>query len=132
MPNEDKVEGAADLRGKTSFREALSILNSSLSFVGVVSSFSHATSAFGTPGVVLFGASSPEAWGHSNNINIYKDLECAPCMDILLGSPCPYGKPCMTTITVDEVRKALLTQLERRRSEGIVRANQVQPAVLEY
>src|SRR5579859_5407134 len=76
MPTEDKVEGAVDLRGKTSFREALSILNCSLSFVGVVSSFSHATSAFGTPGVVLFGASAPRAWGHSNNINLYKNLEC--------------------------------------------------------
>jgi ADP-heptose:LPS heptosyltransferase len=39
LDSEDKVEGAVDLRGKTSFREALSILDSSLSFVGVVSSF---------------------------------------------------------------------------------------------
>lgn len=38
MPTEYKVEGAVDLKGKTSFREALSVLNRSLSFVGVVSS----------------------------------------------------------------------------------------------
>jgi len=117
LPHEEKVEGAIDLRGKTSFREALSLLNSSLSFVGVVSSFAHATNAFDTPGVVLFGPSTPKIWGHPNNINIYKGLPCAPCIDALLGSPCPYGKPCMTTITVDEVRKALLFQLEKKNSE---------------
>jgi ADP-heptose:LPS heptosyltransferase len=111
---EDKVEGAVDLRGKTSFREALSILKSSLSFVGVVSSFSHATSAFGTPGVVLFGASTPKIWGHPNNINLYKSLRCAPCVDLLLNSPCPYGSPCMSGITVEEVRNALLSQLTEK------------------
>jgi len=111
---EDKVEGAVDLRGKTSFREALSILKSSLSFVGVVSSFSHATSAFGTPGVVLFGASTPKIWGHPNNINLYKNLRCSPCVDQLLSSPCPYGSPCMSGITVEEVRNALLFQLTKK------------------
>jgi ADP-heptose:LPS heptosyltransferase len=111
---EDKVEGAVDFRGKTSFREALSILNSSVSFVGVVSSFAHATGAFGTPGVVLFGASTPLVWGYPNNINLYKSLRCAPCVDLLLNSPCPYGTPCMTGITVEDVRNALLSQLAKR------------------
>jgi ADP-heptose:LPS heptosyltransferase len=108
---EEKVEGAVDLRGKTSFREGLSILRSSISFVGVVSSFSHATSAFGIPGVVLFGASTPKVWGHPNNINLYKNLRCAPCFDLLLDSTCPYGSPCMSGITVEEVRNALLSQV---------------------
>jgi hypothetical protein len=75
--------------------------------------FAHATSAFGTPGVVLFGASTPKVWGHSNNINLYKDLRCAPCIDLLFDSPCPYGKPCMTTISVGEVREALIAQLTK-------------------
>lgn len=114
---EEKVDGAVDLRGKTTFREALSILKNSMSFVGVVSSFSHATNAFGTPGVVLFGASTPKVWGHPNNINIYKNLRCAPCVDLLLGSACPYGSPCMSGITVEEVRNALLFQLNGRKDQ---------------
>jgi len=115
LAKEEKVEGAVDLRGKTSFREGLSIIKSSLSFVGVDSSFAHATNAFGIPGVVLFGASTPQVWGHPNNINLYKKQRCAPCVDLLLASPCPYGKPCMTTITVEEVRRALLSQLAKRK-----------------
>ena len=120
LSNEDKVEGAVDFRGTTSFREALSILKNSMSFVGVVSSFAHATSAFGTPGVVLFGPSTPKVWGHGNNINLYKNIRCAPCIDHLQSSPCPYGKPCLTTITVEEVRDALLAQLATRDIKGLV------------
>jgi ADP-heptose:LPS heptosyltransferase len=123
LAGEERVEGAVDLRGKTSFREGLSILNSSLSFVGVISSFAHATNAFSIPGVVLFGASTPQVWGHPNNINLYKQLHCSPCVDMLAGSPCPYGKPCMTEITVEEVRKALLSQLTKRGMKEIVAAN---------
>ena len=123
LSGEDKVEGAVDFRGTTSFREALSILKNSMSFVGVVSSFAHATSAVATPGVVLFGPSSPQVWGHANNINLYKDLRCAPCIDHLQSSPCPYGKPCLTTITVEEVRDALLSQLATRGVKGPVGLN---------
>lgn len=114
LSKEDKIEGAIDFRGKTTFREALALIKNAQSFVGVVSSFSHATNAFDIPGVVLFGASTPEVWGHRNNINIYKALRCAPCIDLLLGSMCPYGKPCMTQITVEEVKSALLQQLSKR------------------
>jgi ADP-heptose:LPS heptosyltransferase len=111
VTKEPGIAGTIDLRGKTTIREALALLKQARSFVGVVSSFSHATGAFDTPGVVLFGASTPVVWGHANNINIYKSLRCAPCIDVLLGSPCPYGRPCMTMITVEEVKAALLRQL---------------------
>jgi ADP-heptose:LPS heptosyltransferase len=123
LANEERVEGAVDLRGKTSFREGLSILNASLSFAGVISSFAHATNAFGIPGVVLFGASTPLVWGHPNNINLDKQLRCSPCIHMLAARPCPYGAPCMTLITVEEVRKALLSQLMKHRSKDIVAAN---------
>jgi len=114
LPKEERVEGAVDLRGKTSFRETLAILKHAKSFVGVVSSLSHATNAFNVPGVVLFGASAPEVWGHPNNVNLYRYLRCSPCIDLLLNSPCPYGKPCMTEISVEEVREALMQQISHR------------------
>jgi ADP-heptose:LPS heptosyltransferase len=109
-----KVNGAIDLRGKTSFREALAILKSSMSFVGVDSSFAHATNAFDVPGVILFGATTPKVWGHGNNVNLYKSLRCAPCIDILVSSVCPYGKVCMTAISVSEVKDSLMKQLMKR------------------
>jgi ADP-heptose:LPS heptosyltransferase len=71
---ETKINGAIDFRGKISFSEATAIVKHSLSFVGINSSSSHVTNAFGTSGVVLFGASNPETWGHENNINLYKNI----------------------------------------------------------
>jgi ADP-heptose:LPS heptosyltransferase len=113
LDQDEKVEGAVDLRGKTNFREAMALIKYAKSFAGVNSAFSHVTNAFDIPGVVLFGASNPLIWGHPNNINIYKSFRCAPCVDLLLKSPCPYNKPCMTSITVAEVKHALLMQLNK-------------------
>jgi ADP-heptose:LPS heptosyltransferase len=112
LPVEYQLKNAVDARGKTTSREAFAYLKYAKGFVGVVSSLSHATNAFGTPGVVLFGASHPGVWGHPNNINLYKGVRCAPCIDLLAASECPYGAYCMSNITVEEVRAALLQQLQ--------------------
>lgn len=113
MPDEECVPGTIDLRGKTSFREAAALIKSARSFVGINSVFSHVTNAFLTPGVVLFGASQPDIWGHSNNINLYIPERCSPCIDLLRGSKCPYGTPCMKNISVRDVVTALRQQLSK-------------------
>lgn len=110
---DEKVRGAVNLLGQTSFREALGLIKYCKSFVGVDSSLAHATNAFGIPGIVLFGASPHEIFSHANNINITKGLRCSPCMDILFKEVCPYNNRCMTSITVEEVKAALLKQLNR-------------------
>lgn len=113
ITGDDTIAGTEDLRGRTTLREAMAIIRRCSSFVGVDSALAHSTNAFGIPGVVLFGASDPAVWGHSNNINIYKQLRCAPCIDILGGSECPYGGKCMQLITPAEVKAALEMQLQR-------------------
>ncbi len=112
--DEPHVEGALDWRGKIGLREGFCMLKYSTSFVGIDSSFAHATNAFGLPGVVLFGDTSPVYWGHDNNINIYKNVFCSPCYDYSWGDPCPLGHECMNQITVDEVKLALIRQVRRR------------------
>jgi ADP-heptose:LPS heptosyltransferase len=119
LPSEQQVRGAIDFRGKTTFRQGVSLIKHSLSFVGIVSSFLHATAAFDTPGVGLYGASTPTVWGHDNNINLYKGLHCAPCIDHIYNSKCPYSSKCMRDISVGEVRAALLKQLERTHSSRL-------------
>ncbi len=110
---EEKVEGAIDLRGRTSIRESLALVKQAASFVGVASFMSHASAAVGTPGVVLFGPSTPRVWGHEGNVNLFKGTPCAPCLDLLERSPCPYNQECMTGITVAEVAAALRRQLHQ-------------------
>lgn len=114
LPSEQQVKGAIDLRGGTTFRQGMAILKYSHSFIGVVSSFLHASSAFDTPGIGLYGSSSSIVWGHANNINLNKKLHCAPCIDYIWRSPCPYSSRCMTGITVAEVKEALEQQLRHR------------------
>lgn len=109
------VEGAVDWRGKTTLREVFGLMKYASSFVGIESCLAHITNAFDTPGVVLFGDSSPVHWGHSNNINIYKDVSCGPCYYYLWGQGCPYGNKCMKQITVGEVKQALLQQMSKRK-----------------
>lgn len=110
--DEPAVNGVLDWRGKTTLREALCLVKYADSFVGVDSSMAHATNAFNVPGVVLFGDSSPVHWGHDNNINIYKNIRCSPCFYYLDADPCPYGHECMNHITVEEVRNAIIRQLQ--------------------
>lgn len=113
--NEDPMKGAVILLGKTSFRESMALIKHSLSFVGVDSVLAHVTNAFDTPGVILFGSTTPKVWGQTNNINIYKGIRCSPCIDILSNSLCPYSRQCMAMITVADVKAALTTQLLRRK-----------------
>jgi ADP-heptose:LPS heptosyltransferase len=117
LPTEEKVRNAIDLRGKTSFREAFALIKHAKGFAGVNSSLSHVTNAFDIPGVVLFGPSPPVIWGHANNINIYNPPRCAPCVDLLFKEKCPYGRTCMTNITVEEVKEALVRQLSKEQYE---------------
>ena len=115
--NEPAIKGAIDWRGKTGLRTAFCLLKYAASFVGVESCFAHATNAVGLPGVVLFGDTAPETWGHSNNINVYKGISCSPCFYYLWGSTCPYGNECMNLIEVQEVKQALIRQVCRRTSQ---------------
>lgn len=112
LKSEPELKQVVDLRGKLSFRESMLIIKHAKSYVGVDSACGHVTNAFNIPGVILFGPSQPGIWGHKNNINLYKQLHCSPCID-LLRAACPYGKPCMLNITVEEVRNALLLQLNK-------------------
>jgi ADP-heptose:LPS heptosyltransferase len=114
ISSEKKVSNAVDLRDQFSFRDTLALIKYAKSFVGVNSSFSHATNAFNIPGVVLFGPAQPAVWGHANNINLYKPVRCSPCLDLLFSSACPYEKKCMNNISVEEVRAALLRQVSQQ------------------
>jgi ADP-heptose:LPS heptosyltransferase len=113
LSDDPSVRGVVDLRGKTSLRQMFSLAKYVKAFVGIESVVAHVTNAFNIPGVVLFGDSSPTLWGHTNNINIYKNLSCSPCFSILQGKgDCPFGHECMVSITISEVRDALLKQME--------------------
>lgn len=111
VSGEPRLEGTVKIPDGLDLRPEFAILKHCRAFVGVESCFAHAASAFKLPGVVLFGASNPEVWGHPNNINLSTQIRCSPCIDIIAGNKCPYGVECLKMIAVEKVEEALDKQL---------------------
>jgi ADP-heptose:LPS heptosyltransferase len=105
------IKGSIDLRGKTTIRQAIALLNVAKLFVGIDSFLNHATNATCTKGVILFGSSNPMMWGYNNNINIYKKISCSPCFTYE-SENCP-DNICISSISVQEVEMAIIRQLDR-------------------
>jgi ADP-heptose:LPS heptosyltransferase len=104
--NEKRVPGTADLLG-TSISDAIALIAQSRAYVGVDSGFAHIASALNVPSVVLFGATDPYTWGHSNVRSLYAGTQCSPCLGTLAEAECPYRNACMIRITPHEVSEAL-------------------------
>jgi ADP-heptose:LPS heptosyltransferase len=102
---EKHIEGALNFTN-LKLREQLSILKSSNLYVGLDSFWNHAAKALNVKSVILFGPTPPKIWGHEGNVNIFKNKRCSPCIDWSI-SFCPYGKTCMKSIQVSDVKKAI-------------------------
>ena len=101
-----------DLSGKTTLSEALGVLASAHLFVGNDSGLAHLASAAGTPSVVVFGPTDPDAtrpWdgpradGRPVRLSLARRrTPCAPC-----GWPvCPIDHACMGAVTPADVLAA--------------------------
>jgi ADP-heptose:LPS heptosyltransferase len=111
LPDEHALKGAVDLRGKISLRESMAVVKYSKGVVCVDTFFGHVAQAMNKPSVTLFGASNPEIWGYPGNVNLYKKVACAPCIDVLGDDPCPYHRKCMQQIETREVVAAIAARI---------------------
>ena len=113
LESEQLLEGVLDFRGAYTLREQLSVIANSKLHIGLDSFWSHAAAALDTKAIVLFGDSSPVIWGHDNNVNIFKNLQCSPCLDWIGGTNCPFSRRCMSLITVDEVVDKIINEFNK-------------------
>ena len=106
-----------DLSGRSSLPEALGILSLARLFVGNDSGLGHLAAAAGTPTVVAFGPTDPDAtrpWdgprGDGRPVKIAvarRRTPCAPCrFDV-----CPIDRRCMTGLSVEQVLEATASVL---------------------
>ena len=102
-----QIRGATDLRGKLHLREAFALISLADCLIGIDSFAQHVAAATKTPAVVLFGPTDPALWGHKGQRVLTKRVHCSPCGDLLRSVICPFGRPCMTAISSDEVCEAL-------------------------
>lgn len=72
----------------------------------------HIAFAMGCKSIALFGPCSPQQYGHVNNsIIFYKHVHCSPCVHKYLTPPCNGANICMTGISVEEVKNAVVQTL---------------------
>jgi len=106
-----KLEGAIDLRGKTSVRQTAAVLANSLVFIGLVGFPMHLARAVDCRSVIIYGGrEKPAITGYVANKNLYSQVRCAPCW---LRNACEFNRKCMDMITVDQVIAAAADQISR-------------------
>jgi ADP-heptose:LPS heptosyltransferase len=106
-----KLEGAIDLRGKTSLRQTAAVLANSLVFIGLVGFVMHLARAVDCRSVIIYGGrEKPALTGYVANKNLYHQVRCAPCW---LRNPCEFNRKCMDMISVDQVIAATADQISR-------------------
>ncbi len=111
-PSDMKLEGAIDLRGKTSLRQTAAVLANSLLFVGLVGFVMHLARAVDCRSVIIYGGrEKPALTGYVANKNLYQQVRCAPCW---LRNACEFNRKCMDMISVDQVIAAAAEQIRRR------------------
>lgn len=109
--DDPKLEGALDLRGKTSLRESAAILANSYVFIGLVGFLMHLARAVDCRSVIVYGGrEKPSQTGYVANKNLYTQVKCAPCW---LRNPCDYDRKCMDVITSRQVIDAAADQISR-------------------
>jgi len=101
-----------DLSGRSSLPEALGVLAEAALFVGNDSGISHLAAAVGTPAVVVFGPTDPDAtrpWdgprgdGRPAKVAVVRRPPlCAPCRFRV----CPIDHACMRSVGVDDLLSA--------------------------
>ena len=107
-----KRTSVVDLSGRSSLPEALGVLSHAALFVGNDSGIAHLAGAVGTPAVVVFGPTDPDAtrpWdgprgdGRPPRIAVARRrTPCAPCrFDV-----CPIDHRCMAGLSADAVLDA--------------------------
>ena len=109
--DDPKLEGATDLRGKTTVRQSAAILANSFVFIGLAGFLMHLARAVDCRSVIIYGGrEKPSQSGYVANKNLYTQVKCAPCW---LRNPCDYDHKCMDMISVSQVIAATAEQISR-------------------
>lgn len=115
----------ADLRGKTTLRQAAAILSASSLFIGLEGFLTHLARAVDCPSVILLGGRAPmEIFGYSSNHNLTTSPECAPCAR---RTGCPHAMQCMTAIHPESVASAALAILREPPARPLPHATALLP-----
>jgi heptosyltransferase II len=99
-----------DLTGKTSLKEAISLISRCRLFISNDSGLMHIAGALDIPTIAIFGSTNPITTSPmgSHTMVIRKDVSCSPCLKV----SCPTDFRCMDLIKVNEVYHAAEDMLQ--------------------
>lgn len=98
------------LSGKTSIRELMAVIKRCSLFITNDTGPMHIANAFGVPLVAMFGPTNPHVTSPfgDKRVVIQHQVRCSPCFF----RTCPIDHRCMTQVSVEEVYRSALAQLE--------------------
>jgi len=109
------LEGAIDVTGRASFREAVLLMKRARLFLGQEGGLMHAANAVNVPSVIVWGGLTlPEFAAYSKHTVLCTRVDCAPCG---LRGHCPYDKKCLTTVETSDVISAVSDTLVSSKTE---------------
>lgn len=113
--HDPKLDNAVDLRGRTSLRQAASVLSQSRLFVGLAGGLMHLARAVDCPAVIVYGGRErPQISGYPCNSNVSTWPACSPCWQ---RNRCDHDRLCMTGIGVDRVIGSITAALDERQRD---------------
>jgi hypothetical protein len=126
--NDPPLDGALDLRGKTSLRGTAAVLHRSLAFVGQVGFLMHLARSVDCRSVIVYGGrETPAQSGYPCNENLYSPVSCSPCWRL---NTCPYERVCLQQIGVEDVVEALEAQVARVGTPLAVHTDRITPELI--
>lgn len=103
-----RLVAGADIIELPRFRQAIALMQRAALYVGAEGGMMHAAAAVGIKGVVLFGGWSPPiACGYPTHVNLVGSNEACGSMQ-----PCRHCQQALASISVDEVKDAIIGQLQ--------------------
>lgn len=127
-PSDPLLEGAVDLRGRTSQREAAALLASSRLLLGLEGGLMHLARAVNLPAVIIYGGRQLSLeTGYRSNTNLSSAPSCAPCWG---WSHCPHSLSCLSDIPPLAVVEAVEARLALERGCLDAEESQISPEEL--
>jgi len=115
-PGTPAPSNIVDLRGKTTYRQAVALISVGRLFIGVDSGLLYSAIAIEAPAIGIFSVLDPDympVQGNDIKVITPKDVPCAPCYDYANVCKNAEQMACMNSITPERVMKTALEELEK-------------------
>jgi ADP-heptose:LPS heptosyltransferase len=109
VQGEKQIDGVDEVLFNRPLKELASLLQECGIFISVDNFFQHLAYLHKVPGIVLFGQSDPEIFGHKENINLLKDRKYLRPLQFDIWERCQYLEEAFVepAVIIDRISKGV-------------------------